>query len=349
MIKKIFITILTVSLILSFLAGALFYWGTYIPKDRDGEEGLFAVKTGEGLSSVAERLESENFIKSGYFFIIYGMITEKAKQLKPGNYKISQAMSVPEIMNIIVSGGEDRLIIIEGWNLRDIAVFLEKEGYATKEEFFSLVGSPPFYKDGRLADHSPRKSDLDTGILGQVPQKLPAEGFLFPDTYFISLGTPIEEIASSLLSNFERKIDNDIKKKIEESEFSLFEIVTIASLIEKEVTSLDDKRIVSGIIRRRLQNGMRLQIDATISYLTGRRSVIIPITETKIDSPYNTYLYDGLPIGPICNPGIESIKAALNPQESDYFYYLSKPTGETVFSRTHEEHVEAKNRYLRNN
>jgi len=347
MIKKIFIIISAISLIFLFLAGSFFYWGIYIPKDGVGEEGLFAVKTGEGLSSVAGRLENENFIKSGCFFIFYGVVAEKGKQLKPGNYRISPAMSVPEIMDIIVSGGEDRLIIIEGWNLRDIADFLEREGYATREEFFSLVGSPPFYKGGELTDHFPQEIESGVGALSQMPRDLPAEGFLFPDTYFISPGTPIEEIVLAFLYNFDRKINNDIKKKIDESEFSLFEIITIASLIEKEVISFDDKRTVSGIIQKRLQKEMRLQIDATIVYLTGRRSVKIPIKETRIDSPYNTYLYEGLPAGPICNPGMESIEAALLPKETDYLYYLSKPTGETVFSRDFNEHIEAKNKYLR--
>ncbi len=150
-----------------------------------------------------------------------------------------------------------------------------------------------------------------------------------------------------MLANFNNKLNANLKSEIEKQEKSFFDIITIASLIEKEVREYKDKRLVSGIIRKRLEIGMPLQVDATISYITGRRTTEISIAETKIDSPYNTYKYRGLPITPICNPGIESIKAALYPKESDYLYYLSKPDGETVFSRNHQEHIAAKNRYLR--
>ncbi len=170
---------------------------------------------------------------------------------------------------------------------------------------------------------------------------MPLEGYLFPDTYAVAAGAQMDDILKLFLANFKKKAVEEI------GEEDIFETITIASLIEKEVISYEDKRLVSGIMRNRLKIGMPLQIDATITYLTGRRSVNIPILETRIKSPYNTYVNTGLPIGPISNPGIDSIRAAMDPKENDYFYYLSKPTGETVFSRTLEEHNYAKNKYLR--
>ncbi len=338
MIKKIII----IKLILLFFLTLFFYWGIYIPKDKADGEIFFIVKTGDSLSSIAKNLEKEEIIKADYFFILSGLLSNKGKSLKPGNYKLSSSMSVYEILEKIASAGGERIVIIEGWSLRDIAKHLEKNGYGSEEDFYRLAGKPPFFDGERLIEH--QKSEIHF-IKDQ--EELSLEGFLFPDTYLISPGTPMEDIISTFLLNFENKIDGEIEKMIAEKETTLFKTIIIASLLEKEVPSFKDKRIVAGIIEKRLEKGMRLQIDATVSYLTGKKSVQVPVTETKITSLYNTYFVKGLPLGPICNPGIESIRAALSPEETDYLYYLSKPNGETVFSKTFQDHVAAKNRYLK--
>ncbi len=335
--------------LLSAVTAIFFYQGFYIPKDSYGEEIFFSVKTGEKLSEIAHNLEKEGIIKKDYFFIIYGVITEKSRTLKPGNYSLSPSMSVSQVLRKISEGNAEKITIVEGWTLRDIAELLESKGYGQKEDFYQLAGKPPYYEDGEVFPQRAGEMERELGLFEDKPGNLPLEGYLFPDTYFISPGTPMEEIINTFLFNFKQKITPEIKEKMEERGMSLFETVTLASLIEKEVITVEDKRLVSGIIQKRLEDDFPLQIDATVTYLTRKRSVDVSIAETKIDSPYNTYMNLGLPEGPICNPGMESIKAALNPQESDYYYYLSKPTGETVFSRTHEEHVEAKNKYLRNN
>lgn len=338
MIKKIII----LKLILLFFLILFFYWGIYIPKDRSDGEIFFIVKTGDSLSSIAKNLDKEEIIKADYFFILSGLLSNKGKSLKPGNYKLSSSMSVYEILEKIASAGGERIVIIEGWNLRDIAKYLEKNGYGEKEDFYRLAGKPPFFDGETLSEH--QKSEI---YFIKDQEELSLEGFLFPDTYLISPGTPMEDIISTFLLNFENKIDGEIEKMIAEKEITLFKTIIIASLLEREVPSFEDKKIVAGIIEKRLEKGMRLQIDATVSYLTGKKSVQIPVTETKITSLYNTYFVKGLPLGPICNPGIESIRAALSPEETDYLYYLSKPNGETVFSKTFQDHIAAKNRYLK--
>jgi UPF0755 protein len=348
MIKKIALSSLLFIVTVLLMAGVFLYWGIYFPKDSGGEEQLFLINTGDSLSIVAQKLEEKGVIKSEYFFILYGLLTEDGRRIRPGNYKLSSSMNVIEIMSHVVSGGEDRIIIIEGWNMRDIAEYLERNGYGEKEEFFKVAGYPTLYRDGVIT--SPREGSLineEIGILSEIKEGMPLEGFLFPDTYFIVPGTSIEDIVRSLVLNFEKRLTEEIRNEIRNSEFSFYEIITIASLIEKEVTDYEEKRIVSGIIRKRLDGGMRLQLDATVTYLTEKRSVDVSTRETRINSPYNTYYYNGLPVGPICNPGIESIRATLNPKETDFLYYLSKPTGETVFSKNFQEHVAAKERYLR--
>lgn len=304
------------------------------------------MKRGEGLLQIADHLEKEGIIKERHFFVLYVIFSGKEKNLKAGNYLLSSAMSVAEIAREMFRGSENRVTVVEGWNLRNIAHYLEEKGFDTKEEFYYLAGKPPEFKEGELKQGKEGAIERE-GFLEEIPEGVSIEGFLFPDTYYISPGTPIEDVIDAMLLNFEDRVVEGLKDDLENTEMSLYEVITLASLLEKEVRDFEEKRLVAGIIKERMRREMRLQIDATISYLTGRRSVAIPISETKIDSAYNTYVYPGLPQGPICSPGIDSIKAALSPKESDYLYYLSKPTGETVFSRTHDEHVEAKNRYLR--
>lgn len=164
------------------------------------------------------------------------------------------------------------------------------------------------------------------------------EGYLFPDTYEISYGMAVEDVIKIMRDNFDLKTVN---LKI------TAEVIIMASLIEKEVRTKDDKELVSGVLWKRLRAGVPLQVDATINYITGNQAVRVSKEETKIDSPYNTYLGKGLPAGPISNPGLESIRAALYPENSAYWYYLSTPEGKTIFSRTLDEHNYAKAKYLK--
>ncbi len=342
------IIIFLVVVCIAILVFALFsYQQVYYPKDASGEDISFVIYRGESVSRIAQRLEEEKIISSSYMFVLYNKLKGQEKTLKAGSYVVSPAMNIPRISELFISGDAERILIIEGWNLRDIAAYLEKAGYGEQEEFFRLAGIPPLFKENTRREQTSGELKNEFSFLKEKPDNLPLEGYLFPDTYSIAPDATMEEIIHAMLQNFESKITEELKEEMEKKEMSLFEAVTIASMIEKEVITMDDKKLVSGIIEERLKRGMPLQIDATVTYLTGKRSVIVPREDREIDSPYNTYLYKGLPEGPISNPGIKSIKAAIRPKESDYLYYLSKPDGETVFSRTLEEHNRARIKYLR--
>lgn len=303
--------------LLILIVGVSFLFGFYSSKEHDGDV-LFAVLPGEGVRSIGLKLYQENLIWHPYFFDIYALISGKGSQLKAGHYLIKEPMTVIDIINLFYSGDvvDQKITIVEGWNKNDIADYLSQtiDGF-DKETFLSLVDS----------------------------QHL--EGYLFPDTYNIPYGYSEKDIIKVMLNNFNSKITEEMRRDMNGK--SLSEIVTMASIIEKEVRSPEDKAIVSGILWKRIANGTPLQSCATIVYITGKKSVQVSNEETKIDSPYNTYLNRGLPIGPISNPGLESIKAAIYPKESEYFFYLSKPDGETVFSKTFDEHIQAKNKYLK--
>ena len=172
------------------------------------------------------------------------------------------------------------------------------------------------------------------------------EGFLFPDTYLVDYGASLDEIISQIESNFDSKLDPYLEA-IQEKGLSLEEIITMASLIEKEVQTKEDKEMVSGIFWKRVKAGVPLQSCASIAYIKGVPQWRYSFEDTRIESPYNTYLYYGLPPGPISNPGLDSIEAAIYPKDSLYWYYLSTLEGETIYSRTLDEHNAATAKYLR--
>lgn len=172
------------------------------------------------------------------------------------------------------------------------------------------------------------------------------EGYLFPDTYYFFPAETAEEIAVDLGNNFKRKISS-LEEEIKESKYSLPEIITMASLVEKESAGDEERPIIAGILWKRLENGQRLQVDASLWYVTGRFSAELTISDLNLDSPYNTYKYGGLPPGPIGNPGLASIKAALDPEDSPYLFYLHDKDGGIHYARNFEEHKLNKQKYLK--
>jgi UPF0755 protein len=178
------------------------------------------------------------------------------------------------------------------------------------------------------------------------------EGYLFPDTYYMFKNADFQDIADVFLQNFDKKITPKIRDDIARANKNLHDIIIMASLIEKEVISDQDRKIVSGILWNRLRIGIPLQVDATISYVKKQHNMAnapsgrISHADLLLKSPYNTYLHRGLPAGPIGNPGLSAITAAIHPTPSTYLYYLSTPDGRTIFSRTLEEHNKAKHKYL---
>ncbi len=317
--KIFFISIFALIFIifLFFLFGLFFWREIYLPKDFNLKESkIFSVEKGENVFQMAENLEREGLIKNRYFFVLYTLKQGKTRNLQAGDYELSPAMNIAEIAQKIISGdiAKEKITIIEGWNLKDIGFYFERKGMFQAEELYD------------------ERADL--------------EGYFFPDTYEIRKGESLEEIINKAVENFNKKLSPELREEIKRQEKTISEIVTMASLIEKEVKTKEDKELVSGILWKRLKNGIPLQVDATITYITGKKTTKISIEETQIDNPYNTYKYKGLPPGPICNPGLESIMAAIYPQESEYWYYLSTPAGKTIFSKTLKEHNLAKRKFL---
>ncbi len=341
----------TLILGLLILFGCFFaYQEIYLARDSNSPSTtIFSVRKGEGIQEISNNLENQGLIKSSLFFQGYVLLRGDRGKLQAGKYELSPAMNIPKIAAKLVFGTtiKEKITIIEGWNLRDVALYFEKEEISSQKEFFELLGYPlaDFRKNSNFSGQKDFSEEFN--FLKDKPENLNLEGYLFPDTYEINPEDGIKEIIEKALANFSEKLIKDLRKEIASQNKTIFEIVTMASLIEKEAKTFGDKKIVSGVLWKRLKNGIPLQVDATINYITGKKSVKVSKEETKIDSPYNTYKYRGLPLGPICNPGEESFLAAIYPGDSQYWYYLSDTDGIIYFSETLKEHNIKKAKYLK--
>lgn len=328
--------LLMIFLVLSLAGGHFLFWNIIIhaPANiNNSEQTLFEIEHGQSSFSISENLEKNGLIKNKYFFQIYAVLTGKYKNLKAGFYYLNQSMSIVEITAKIVNGKniQNKITIPEGFTIKQI------------EERINKVSGYRF----QVSDEKVGKYKQNFQFLEDAPDNASLEGFLFPDTYFFEPNIKQEEIINIFLKNFDKKMIDELKTEIQKQGKTIFDIVIMASLLEKEVRTIKDKKIVSGVLWKRLNSSIPLQIDATISYITKKKTTKISKQETQIDSPYNTYKYLGLPIGPICNPGIESIEAAIQPEKSSFWYYLSTPDGQTIFSKTLAEHNLAKQKYLK--
>lgn len=316
-----------------FFAGALVEEALIAPAGRDNSV-IFSVENGQSLWQISSNLEKADLIKSRYTFFAVAVLSGKSEKLQAGYYQLSPAMGIFDILEKISSGElyRKKVVLLEGWTVADIGEYLQEESICPKELFLSAV----------LADFS---SQFD--FLKDKPKDLSLEGYIFPDTYEVSFSGNAHELILKALQDFDLKLTPEMREEIARQKKTVFDVVRMASIIEKEVNSLADKKIVSGILWKRLDSGMPLQVDATVLYALGNASQKVSIDDTETDSPYNTYNIKGLPLGPISNPGLESIIAAIYPEKSSYWYYLSTPSGKTIFNKTFSSHLAAKIKYLR--
>jgi len=293
----------------------------------------FVVGKGEGVSEVSERLSKEDFISGKIYFYYYMKKNNLLDKILPGDYSLSGNLTIPEIAVILTQEeiNSVKITFPEGWTSKQIAERLENNGL-DGEGFLKLVSNP-----GEILNEAPILSEYGVKNL---------EGYLFPDTYFFKKEASPNEIISKMLRNFENRFTKEFRLEIKKQDKDLSEIITMASLIEREVVNPEDREIVSGIFWGRIRIGQALQSCATLAYILEENKKQFSYADTQTISPYNTYLNPGLPPGPIANPGISAIQAAIYPKDSNYNYFLSDlKTGKTVFSKTLDEHNANKVKY----
>jgi len=290
---------------------------------------------GDGVGKIGQILEEENLIRSSYAFKFYTFFRGASSQLKPGRYIVSPSLNMSEIVRLLVDGPADiEVLIHEGKTLKEV------------DSQFASLG---LIDAGSLASYDVEALKQKYPFLERVKT---LEGFLFPDTYRFSTDSTTEDIVKKLLDNFQYKAGSAFSFETSEEDKDWYNDLILASLIEREVPFSEDRRIVAGIIKKRLDVGMGLQIDATVIYAkcngVFENCPRLTPDDFLIQSPYNTYRYQGLPPAPIANPGLDAILAARNPQNTKYWYYLSDPeTKNTIFAATLAEHNRNKARYLR--
>jgi len=303
---------------LMFLMVILFFTAAYFPPEENSSiQKIVNIPSGSNAREIVLILEENNIIrKNNYIFRILIKLSKLEERLKYGEYNLSPAMNMLQILDKLVRGEVIlyRITIPEGYTYTQIAELLNKKEIIERESFINLV------KDSKKS----------------------WEGYLFPDTYEVPKRYGSENMLKLLLSNFNYVVDKKLKDKAEEIGFSMDEIITLASIIEKEAKFSEEKRKISSVFHNRLKKDMKLQSCATIQYILENPKEKLEESDLKIDSPYNTYLYKGLPPGPICNPGLDSIIAALEPAEEDYLYFVLGENGRHIFSKTYQEHLRNK-------
>jgi len=331
---------LIIALTLSLLTVGAFFYLSYAEGHSYGvrkDNQRFEVNQGENVFSLSERLESSGLIASRFTFMWHLARTEKTRSLVAGTYSLNGSLTVTEITFMITEGKvisrDIKVTFPEGWNSKKMSARLTANDLPGAD-FLALVQKPkPEWR---------QKYDF----FADAPADTSLEGFLFPDTYFFDPEASAEVIIEKMLVNFGKKFDVPLRQSAIRQKHSIYETVTLASIIENEVKSMEDRKRVADIFLRRISVGQALQSCATLQYILGVDRTQYSFDETRTPSPYNTYINTGFPPGPIGNPGLVSFQATLAPESNPYFYFLSDPkTGKTIFSVTYDEHVNNKNLY----
>lgn len=282
---------------------------------------------------IGENLEKQDLISGKYYFYFYMWSRELTGKILPDDYELSDRMTIPEIAYTITNKQDKtkKITFPEGWSAKQMADRLNANGLPG-DDFLKILDNP-----GELKNEYNFLSD---------PKIKTLEGYLFPDTYFFDKDINAEGIIRKMLGIFNTRITSPMLTDAQNGKRNLNEIIIMASIIENEVKTNEDRAIISGIYWGRFEIGQPLQSDITLAYILGEKKKQYTFSDTRMASPYNTYLNKGLPPGPICNPGLSAIRAAIYPKDTDYNYYLSDPeTGKTIFAKTFAEHMANKAKY----
>jgi UPF0755 protein len=306
------------------------------PKDRsDTTYTNVTIEEGSSTEDIAKALQKAGVIDSVRNFRILSKLWRYDGKYKAGTYALSPSMRSSDIAKTIINGSENTntVTIPEGYTIEQTAEALDKAGVADKDKFMDAAENGDFSSFSFLDDAQTGKNHL--------------EGYLFPDTYQFGVNASEKQIITTMLNQFDNVFTEKYKKRAKKLGYTENEIVIIASMIERETQVDSDRAKVASVIYNRLDANMPLQLDCTVQYALGKQKESLTYKDTQVDSPYNTYTNTGLPKGPICSPGKESIEAALYPAKTDYLYYVlsSKLDGSHKFSSTYSQFEKDKAAY----
>lgn len=309
---------------------------------------MLRIETGESLATIIDRLDYENIIEHPTVFGLYMNLRGFDRQIKAGNFKIEPPFTTARVARALMqspSREEKTITILPGWDLRDIAKYLEQEGIGTEQEFHRITGLPA--TDMRTLSSIWNLPIFDYPMLQDKPDYISLEGYLSPDTFRVFADATQEDVVKKLLAHRQSQVQ-ELSNEIENSEYDMHEIMTLASLVEREVRSPEDRAMVADLFMRRLKQGWALQADSTVHYVVGKKGNVFTTKQDRdTGNPWNTYKYPGLPPGPIASPSLSSIKAVLSPKKNTYWYFLTDMEGNVHYGRTLDEHNANVQKYLR--
>lgn len=311
------------------------------PVSDDSTVLVFTINPGETAATIAPRLQRDGLITDAQLFLWLVRYRGVDVELEAGDYELRPNMTMDEIVETLQHGRltEVSVTIPEGRRAEEVAALLEEQRIVDSGVFMALVDAGGFAYDFLL--------DRPEG----APTSL--EGFLFPETYRIPVDYDASQVIDLLLATFAERFSPEMRQMAADRGMSIYEVVTLASIVEREAVIAEERPIIAGVYLNRLEQGMYLQSDPTVQYALGYQEETgqwwkIPMSleeDTQFDSPYNTYLYPGLPVGPICSPGLASLQAALEPAETAYLFFFSRFDGSHAFAETYEEHLRNQEQY----
>jgi UPF0755 protein len=305
----------------------------------------FTIEPGETAATVAGRLQEAGLISDSQLFRLYMRYTGMDALLEAGNFSLSSDMSMLGIAERLQSAQADEIVVTvpEGMRAEEIADMLTASGVVDGAHFLELV---------RAGADAPGVAGYT--FLDDLPPGVTLEGFLFPDTYRLLVPAQPEDLLARMLENFDRQVSAEARSAARASGRSLFDVVILASIVEREALLAEEQPIIADVYLNRLEQGMLLRADPTVQYAMGYQPVSgqwwktpVQLEEyVSVDSPYNTYLYADLPPGPICSPGIGAIEASIYPADTQFIYFVATGDGGHAFAETYEEHEANVERYL---
>lgn len=331
---KIVIVLLIIIILIPLMAFRYYKEGLLAMDSNNPKDVSMTIPASTSSATIGEMLHENGLVKHPLIFRYQIKSKGVGGQLKAGDYELSTGMNIDEIIDSLTKGGRSqntkRFTIPEGYEIRQIADRLSKEELVDHDKFLELV-----------SDKANFEEEFDFLKLLDDGQNL--EGFLFPSTYEIFLGSSEEEIIEKMLGEFEKIYENDLRSKIDQIGLSFNEIITLASIVEREGKVEEELPIMSAVFHNRIEQGMMLQSCATVQYILGERKEVLSNEDTRTPSPFNTYINQGLPPSPIASPGKIALIAAVNPADVDYlFFVLTGEDGTHTFTKTYNEHLNAK-------
>jgi len=352
-VKKIVagIVIIFVSLLIILgIVGYIFYNSALEPINAESDEVVeVTIPSGSTRADIARTLEEDGVIESAFVFNTHVRINDETG-FQAGYFEMSPSMSVPEVVDYLQQGGEpipgnqNTVTIPEGVTIDRTGEIINKQTPFSKQEFVDLIQNESFIEE---------KTEEFNKLLSAANEtndemRYTLEGYLFPATYEFNQDTSLEELVTQMISTMDQ-VMSSYYDEIDNHELNVHETITLASIIEREAVTTEDRKTISGVFYNRLEAEMPLQTDVSVSYALQKHKERISYDDIEIDSPYNLYIHTGLGPGPVNSPSKQSINAALNPNDTNYMYFLADlGSGNVYFSETYEQHLEYQNEYLSN-